>query len=187
MQQFEFASVRMSSMIAFMACRFGLGVSPLRCKSVDSTGSIVAGKQDARTGAISLGDDPNLMIVLHFVRREQSATVFQGVVVCLAVVFIEVSPITGVMSGNELGCCLTILFEQFQGSGRGDNLAESKKWFVVRGRFHDFLRFECRVDSPIEGAKELMLLDLDRRFFKTAGRRNRRIRVPVLSCSGTIK
>ena len=65
-----------------------------------------------------------LVALAGHVRREDTATINQGVVVCLAVFFVEVTPIAGDVAGQELTCVLTGIPKGFKGTRRGDDPAE---------------------------------------------------------------
>jgi hypothetical protein len=94
-------------------------------------GSIILGEKYARRipesdFVHSLGDDPDSLPFAGLVGAQESAAVDEGVVVSVAVVFIEVTPIAGDVAGQELTCLLTRIPKGFKGTRRGDNSSEAK-------------------------------------------------------------
>jgi hypothetical protein len=122
-------------------------VEPFRFEVVDLTSisavsveSIILGEKYARRipesdFVHSLGDDPDSLPLAGLVGAQESAAVDEGVVVCVAVAFIEVTPIAGDVPGQELTCVLTGFSKGFKGSRRGDDPAKAELLGLVKTHF----------------------------------------------------
>jgi hypothetical protein len=108
--------------------------------SAESVGSIIIGQQK-RAGVPKpelvgrFGDNPDLDPLACVVGAQESAAVDEGVVVSVAVTFIEVTPIAGDVAGQELTCLLTRIPKGFKSSRRGDNPPEAELLGLVKTHF----------------------------------------------------